>query len=48
MDETIQRLQQFGIRSVSFQVAAGQPATGDYFSVMNGNMERLNRITTEP
>jgi zinc transport system substrate-binding protein len=48
MDETIQRLQQFEIRSVSYQTAAGQPATGDYFSVMNGNLKRLHRMTTEP
>jgi zinc transport system substrate-binding protein len=47
LDETSQRLQQSGIRSISFRTASGQPATGDYFSVMNSNLEQLNGITAE-
>ena len=48
LDETTQRLLQSGIRSISFQTGSGQPATGDYFSVMNSNLEQLNGITAEP
>jgi zinc transport system substrate-binding protein len=48
LDETIQRLQQSGIRSVSFRIVSGRPAAGDYFSVMKTNLERLNRPASEP
>jgi zinc transport system substrate-binding protein len=48
LDETVQRLQQSGIHSASFQTASGRPAAGDYFSVMKSNLERLNRLASEP
>lgn len=37
----IERLQQQGIRSVIFDPVANRPANGDYFTVMNTNLEQF-------
>ena len=46
--ETRKQLQQSGIRSVPFHTASNRPASGDYFDVMNANLERLKGVATEP
>lgn len=48
LEATVQRLQQSGIRSISFRTASNRPATGDYFSVMKSNLEQIDRMTLEP
>jgi zinc transport system substrate-binding protein len=48
LDETRERLQQLGVRSVSFRTVSTPPATGDYFSVMKTNLEQLGKLASAP
>lgn len=42
--ETVQRLNALGINSVVFDCTPGRPAEGDYLSVMNRNINELDRV----
>jgi zinc transport system substrate-binding protein len=42
---TQQQLEKQGIRSVVFATAAKRPVEGDYFTVMQENLARLNAVT---
>lgn len=44
VDETVQKLNARGINSVVFNVCPSKPATGDFLSVMNENLENLKRV----
>lgn len=41
------RLQESGVQSVVFDPGSNQPASGDYFSVMNANLERLEAFQAD-
>jgi zinc transport system substrate-binding protein len=43
LEETITGLAKAGILSVPFQTVANMPDEGDFFSVMNDNVEQLQR-----
>lgn len=42
LPSVVERLQQQGIRSIVFEPAANQPATGNYFTVMNANLSWMS------
>jgi len=46
LPETKARLEKIGIRSVVFQPCGNEPATGNYLSVMEQNVENLRPIFT--
>ncbi len=47
LPEVRARLEEMGIRTVVFQVTGNRPETGDYFSIMQGNVQRLANALSE-
>jgi len=42
--ENIQRLQELGLQSTVFDPCGNRPATGDFLSVMTGNVENMDKL----